>query len=512
MMTERQTDFAWEEEYFDSDLPLLKREEEVPHAKEIEHTRREFTHAILSTSLGIRRAMQVLRDIHKGDLPFGRFIRASETEPAYAEEKTGTNISLSESTIRQRLPKTLREIEALVAERKFKKAADLALLLPLDIDKVHILILKELRKTIPAKRLTPLETAFTALNAARHKLTNGNHRLVVYIAKKYKGKGVSFADLCGEGEIGLLRAVDKFEYRMGYKFGTYATWWIRQAMHRALQNQATTIRIAAHNTELENSIRRYLLDFHEAYGRQPRNTDADIQRLKKLSGIEEDALREYFRLLSLRNTRNFDDLLPQNKPNKGTTEDAATLGSMLADPDSEEAPLAMHRNDVRAAVLDCLRTIHLEYRLPFKVRKGIALDDRDTALPERSLLQAIMRHRNGNRLTRDQKGLLSSYLELHGKHTLPISKLGSAPAPTVTSDRYLGSLIVKKSEKIDGRNKRIIEPVHFFEGANYTLEEVATIFGVTRERIRQLESKVLNQLDSDHRRAMLLPFAKARLL
>lgn len=513
MAPEHPNGFGLEEEYFDSPLPLLTREEELTYAKDIERTRREFTHAILSTPLGIRRALETLHDIQNGVLPFGRFIRASQTEPAYAT-KNGQPVSLSESAIHKRLPSTLRQLDILLAQHQYKEMAHIALTLPLDIDKVHIPVLKELRTTATHQRLTD---KYATYNQARHNLANGNHRLVKFFANKYIGKGVSRADLCGEGEIGLLRAVDKFEWRMGFKFGTYATWWIRQAMQRAVDNQSSTIRIPLHNTELETSVRSYLTRFQEEYGRSPRNTDGDIWRLEALSGISEEALREYFQIFNLRNTRNFDDLMPQNKPDKGTPDESFTLGSILKDTHTAEVPLTVHQNDIRDAVIRVLRTISLTCRLPFKIRNGIALtDEDDTSIPERSLLKAIIRHRNGHRLTKDEKELLLSYLDLQGKRDIksfPVSKLGRAPVLADADDQYLGSLLVRKSENPHGhRRRRILKPVDFFEGATYTLDEVSTIFAVTRERIRQLETQVFKKLKNSERQSMLQPYADAALL
>jgi RNA polymerase primary sigma factor len=119
------------------------------------------------------------------------------------------------------------------------------------------------------KRCERIRAHFSAYETAKRELSAGNLRLVVSIAKRYRNRGLSFLDLIQEGNAGLMRAVDKFEYRRGFKFSTYATWWIRQSISRAIGDQARTIRIPMHMIEVLSRVRQAAHSIEQQLGREP---------------------------------------------------------------------------------------------------------------------------------------------------------------------------------------------------------------------------------------------------
>jgi RNA polymerase primary sigma factor len=453
-------------------IPLLTREEEVRLAKKIEVTRMIFRRRCLESDYIVSQAIEILKMVHSGALPFDRTMRISTAETGARERisrRLPTNLPTIErlltlnrkdyeslraaeasgrereaAEIRARMKARRRRMATLVEELSLRTGRIIPLMRKLRsiarkmseleseirrsenpggtgrgrrsrrdrvIDAEDLAVMREeleglkglvLESTSEVqRRIRDLNTVFWEYEQAKRDLSGGNLRLVVSIAKRYRNRGLPFLDVIQEGNTGLMRAVDKYEYKRGYKFSTYATWWIRQAITRAIADHARTIRVPVHMIELMTKIRNIQRRLVQERGVEP-----TIEELAEAAGMSCDDVRRVMRV---------------SRP-----------------PASLDRPVGESEDSTF----------------------GEFVEDETQAPPDDSAASSMLRHR---------------------------------------IEQVLKTLTYREREIIKLR-------YGIGDGYTYTLEEVGRIFRVTRERVRQVEAKAIRKLQHPVRARKLQGF------
>jgi RNA polymerase primary sigma factor len=394
------------------EIPLLTRQEEIRLARRIEVTRRRFRAKLLECDYVIQMAFKTLKRVSEGELPFDRTVQVSVTDRLEKEQILGRiphnlttlevllkrnrhdyRIALSTEYTRRRR----REAWSRLSRRR-RRSVRLIEELGLRTQKIeqYIPILEDFSKQVnelrekivatkrdrkpPAEReawiqeyrgilratqetptslvnrVNQLKRVYSEYQQAKRELSEGNLRLVVSIAKKYRNRGLSFLDLIQEGNAGLMRAVDKFEYRRGFKFCTYATWWIRQAITRAVADQSRTIRIPVHMVETMSRVRNVSRQLLQEKGREP--------TLEEVARRADTTIEEARRVLAMSRYP-----ISLDRP-VGNSEDSH-FGDLLPDSAAESPATGASQEMLRGRINKVLKTLSYREREIIKLRYGL---------------------------------------------------------------------------------------------------------------------------------------------
>ncbi len=439
-------------------IPLLTRNEEVASAKEIERTRSKYRHWMLATDFMLQGACKLLEQVRDSKLRLDRTIEVSVTNAAEKKaimKRIVPNVhTLKHLLLRNhhdyfiaistRLDQATRAAAWKRLTRRRNRAVRLVEEMNLRTNRLEPLfaklesiesrmrtlkmqievaresgyvdgqsqeqLLEELRYLMrityesPAtlrRRVERTAAHRIDYDAAKRELSAGNLRLVVSIAKKYRNRGLSFLDLIQEGNTGLMRAVDKFEYERGFKFSTYATWWIRQAITRAIADQSRTIRVPVHMIDTMSKVRLVTRQLVQELGREP-----SVEETAERAGLSIDDARVIMKMAR--------QPLSLDQP-VGDHEDSY-FGEFLEDHRDIDPLYEANQESLKFHIDEAMQTLNYREREILRLRYGLA------------------------------------------------------------------------------------------DGYAYTLEEVGRIFSVTRERVRQIESKAVRKLQQPYRNKTLMSF------
>ncbi|MEN0109320.1 MAG: sigma-70 family RNA polymerase sigma factor [Planctomycetota bacterium] len=397
-----------------AEIPLLSREEEINLAKKIELCRKRFRRNLLRSFYALEATVKTLEKVHAGELPFDRTIKVSLTErltkpqvqarmphhlrtlralmdqqradyallvdrrvrskrekaaarQRYVRRREKMLTLVEELSLRSKRVSPLVDELAQYADRVDEVRRELAELKATGApaDKVHSVraeLLQLTRRVLesPAslrRRVERAKRQHREFENVKRELSGGNLRLVVSIAKKYRNRGLSFLDLIQEGNTGLMRAVDKYEYRRGFKFSTYATWWIRQAITRAIADQARTIRIPVHMIDVLTKLRNTAKELQQKHGRE-----ATYEEISEASGVPLD---ETERVLEIgRHPVSLDRPVGDG--------DDCNFGDFVEDQATDNPAKLANNGLLRGRIDELLKTLTYREREIIRLRYGLA--------------------------------------------------------------------------------------------------------------------------------------------
>ena len=397
-----------------AEIPLLTREEEISLAKKIEVTRKQFRRSVLGCYYAMQLTVEALHRVHKGTLPFDRTIKVSLTERLTKEQilaRMPHNLPTLDHVLEQNRDnfdrlirhstdaaeksrarscfirgrrKTLQLVEELslrtrriqplmhqleefsskmkeirdrikdLKRSRSKKAAEERYNLRRELH--DLMVLTQESPVSMERRCERIRKQFLDYDNVKRQLSSGNLRLVVSIAKKYRNRGLSFLDLIQEGNTGLMRAVDKYEYRRGFKFSTYATWWIRQAITRAIADQARTIRIPVHMIDVLSKLRNTQKGLLQEMKREP-----TTEEIAKRSGMTVDEVR---RVMDIgRHPVSLDRPVGDGEDN--------SFGEFVEDVESDNPVRKANNGILRQRIESLLKTLTYREREIIRLRYGL---------------------------------------------------------------------------------------------------------------------------------------------
>ncbi len=393
-----------------AEIPLLSREEEIGLAKRIEITRKQFRRQILSCDYAMQVTVDTLKKVYQGELPFDRTIKVSLTEQLtkeqisarmphnlrtiermmaanrqdfallirksvpqaekriarqrYLRRKQKLLLLVEELSLRTRRVQPLLQQMADLAQRMNDLRAQVQRTSPLDETR-RLPLLHELRRLMLqtgespeslTQRVENGQRYYDSFEESKRRLSSGNLRLVVSIAKKYRNRGMSFLDLIQEGNTGLIRAVEKYEYRRGFKFSTYATWWIRQAITRAIADQARTIRIPVHMIDVLTRLRNIQRELLQVNLRFP--TPEEVAAVAQLE------VEEVRRVLDIGRA-------PISLDRPVGNEEDCNFGEFLEDSSTENPLRKVSNGLLRQKIESLLKTLTFREREIIRLRYGL---------------------------------------------------------------------------------------------------------------------------------------------